>query len=86
MKITNAVGVNTSIENLFPLVVAELKRLLHCERATMFVLTADRSKLFSIVQPHPVRENTQPIRIEVPVTNSSIAGDCVLNHRVVRQP
>ena len=53
--------------------------LLNCDRATMWVLTSDKSKLWSMVQPANARRGAALLRLEVPISPSSILGSAVLN-------
>ena len=53
--------------------------LLNCDRATMWVLTSDKSKLWSMVQPANARRGAALMRLEVPISPSSILGSAVLN-------
>ena len=45
--------------------------LLNCDRATMWVLTSDKSKLWSMVQPANARRGAALMRLEVPISPST---------------
>lgn len=86
MTITNAIAQGLPIDTLFPTVVQEVTSLLNCDRATMWLLTPDRSKLWSMVQPFPPRKDSSLIRLEVPISNKSLSGSCALNDEVINLP
>jgi len=74
MNLTNCIAQGIDINELFPIVVEEVTKLLQCDRATMFLLTDDEKSLWSMVRS----TGTGPlIKIQVPVTGESIAGSCV---------
>ena len=60
--------------------------LLNCDRATMWVLTSDKSKLWSMVQPANARRGAALMRLEVPISPSSILGSAVLNGEPINLP
>ena len=64
-----------------PTVVQEVISLLNCDRATMWLLTPNRDKLWSMVAP--VGQAVSLIRLEVPISNKSLSGSCVLNDEVI---
>ena len=43
MNISNTLAAGTSIDDLFPLVVHEAKKLMHCDRATLFLVEDDEA-------------------------------------------
>ena len=43
MHISNTLAAGTSIDDLFPLVVHEAKKLMHCDRATLFLVEDDEA-------------------------------------------
>jgi len=69
---------HTPLSELFPQVVSELTSLLDCDRATMWVKMPGSSTLYSMVSPYPPRPGTKLIRVEVPITESSVVGRSVV--------
>ena len=84
MTITNAIAQGLPTEELFATVVQEVISLLNCDRATMWLLTPNRDKLWSMVAP--VGKANSLIRLEVPISNKSLSGSCVLNDEVINLP
>jgi GAF domain-containing protein len=84
MTITNAIAQGLPTEELFATVVREVISLLNCDRATMWLLTPNRDKLWSMVAP--VGKANSLIRLEVPISNKSLSGSCVLNDEVINLP
>ena len=84
MTITNAIAQAVPTEELFSTVVCEVISLLNCDRATMWLLTPNRDKLWSMVAP--VGKASSLIRLEVPISNKSLSGSCVLNDEVINLP
>jgi len=84
MTITNAIAQGLPTEELFATVVHEVISLLNCDRATMWLLTPNRDKLWSMVAP--VGKANSLIRLEVPISNKSLSGSCVLNDEVINLP
>lgn len=65
MTITNAIAQRLPAEQLFQTVVQQAISLLNCDRATMWLLTPNRDKLWSMVAP--VGKAMSLIRLEVPI-------------------
>jgi GAF domain-containing protein len=82
MTITRSIQQGLPTEDLFSTVVQEVISLLNCDRATMWLLTADRAKLWSMVAPYPPKRDSSLIRLEVPISDKSLSGSCVLNDEV----
>jgi len=85
MTITGCVAQGKGLNDLFIIVVREITQLLHCDRATMFLLTDDRKKLYSLVEPYPPHGDHK-IRIEVPISEKSIVGSSVLHKAITNLP
>jgi len=83
MTITNAIAQRLPAEELFNTVVQEAISLLNCDRATMWLLTPNRDKLWSMVAPVG---HAKSIRLEVPISQKSLSGSCVLNDEVINLP
>jgi len=86
MTITEAIAKSIPTDELFATVVQEVISLLNCDRATMWLLTPDRARLWSMVQSFPPRPNAPLIRLEVPITGTSLAGACAMNDEVINLP
>ena len=84
MTITNAIAQRLPAEQLFQTVVQQAVSLLNCDRATMWLLTPSRDKLWSMVAP--VGKIKSLIRLEVPISHKSLSGSCVLNDEVINLP
>ena len=82
MTITRSIQQGLPTEDLFSTVVQEVISLLNCDRATMWLLTTDRAKLWSMVAPYPPKRDNSLIRLEVPISDKSLSGSCVLNDEV----
>ena len=62
------------------------RRLLNCDRATMWVPERDGARLYSLVQAYPPRPDAKPIRITVPLNDRSIVGTCMVNNETINIP
>lgn len=79
MSISNKLSSGTQVEELFPVVVHEATKLMHCDRATLFLLGEDdngASELWS-----KVALGMPPIR--VPLKTNSIAGATVVGQQTI---
>ena len=67
-----------STESIFLEVFEEVHELLHADRATLFLLSEDKTHLFSLVGNEDVAGVVN--RVQIPIDNS-VAGLCVLERR-----